>query len=93
VQRAPEPGNRGAPVIVDGLLAPLLSAVRTVLGWLPTGAPLDVGVVDTVWAAARQFDSLVPIMGPLVAMLGLLSALAGFLVVRVVLVVWNLIYP
>ncbi len=80
-------------MVIDKLLAPLLAAVQTAIGWLPDGQPLDIGPLETVWTAARQFDSLIPIMGPLVAMLGLLSAVGGFLLVRLVLVIWNLIYP
>lgn len=83
----------GETVVVDALLGPLVLAVTAVLSWLPVGQALAIGPVESVWTAVRQFDSLIPVLGPLTAMLGLLGVLAGFLVVRVVLVLWNLIYP
>lgn len=80
-------------MVTDALLAPLLAAVQLVVGWLPDGDPVSVPGLGPVWLAVAQVDSLVPVMGPLVAMLGLLSAVVVFLVVRLVLVVWNLVYP
>lgn len=80
-------------MIVDALLTPLVMAVTAVLSWLPVGAAMAIGPVEAVWMGVRKFDSLIPVLGPLTAMLGLLGVLAGFLVVRVVLVLWNLIYP
>jgi hypothetical protein len=80
-------------VITDALLAPILSAVQTLIGWLPGGQPLSIGPIDALWTAVRQFDSLVPVMGPVVAMLTLLTAVVAFVIVRLVLTVWNLIWP
>jgi hypothetical protein len=80
-------------VITDALLSPLLAVVSAVVDMLPTGTPLSIGPVSTLWTAVRQFDSLVPVMGPLTAMLGILSAVVAFVVVRLVLTVWNLIWP
>ena len=80
-------------MLIDAIVGPLLAAVTGVLAWLPVGQPMEIGPVEAVWLGVRQFDSLVPVLGPVKAMLGLLSVLAGFLVVRVVLVLWNLIYP
>ena len=80
-------------MITDALLAPLLAVVQTVVNLLPTGSPLSIGPVDALWTAVRQADSLVPVMGPLVAMLGVLAAAIAFVIVRLVLTVWNLIWP
>jgi hypothetical protein len=54
---------------------------------------LSIGPIDALWTAVRQFDSLVPVMGPVVAMLTLLTAVVAFVIVRLVLTVWNLIWP
>lgn len=80
-------------MIVDLALSPFLAAVEFLVGLLPTGQALPIGPVASVWSAVAQFDSFIPVMGPLVAMLGVLSAVAVFIVVRLVLTVWNLIYP
>lgn len=80
-------------MVTDAVLAPLLAMVQAVVGWLPEGQPLTVAPIDSVWLAIAQVDSLVPIMGPLIAMLGVLSAVVVFIAVRLVLTVWNLIYP
>ncbi|WP_263118596.1 hypothetical protein [Cellulomonas sp. RIT-PI-Y] len=80
-------------MVTDAILAPLLAVVQWVVDMLPTGEPLSLGPVDGLWTAVRQFDSLIPVMGPVVVMLGLLSAVVAFVVVRLILTVWNLIYP
>lgn len=80
-------------MIVDAILAPLLAAVSWALGLLPEGAPLDLPTLSPLWSAVSMLDSIVPIIGPLTVMLGLLSFGAVFVVVRLVLTVWNLIYP
>lgn len=80
-------------MVTDAILAPLLAVVQWVVDMLPTGQSLSLGPVDGLWTAVRQFDSLIPVMGPVVVMLGLLSAVVAFVVVRLILTVWNLIYP
>ncbi|MEN1974662.1 hypothetical protein AAHH18_06025 [Cellulomonas sp. P4] len=80
-------------MITDALLAPILAAVQWVVDLLPEGQALNIGPVEVAWKAVRQADSLVPIMGPTVAMLGLLSAVVVFVIVRLLLTVWNLIWP
>jgi len=40
-----------------------------------------------------KVDSLVPIAGPLAAAVGVLSVVLAFIVVRLALTVWNLIWP
>ncbi len=41
----------------------------------------------------RGFDSIVPVMPLITLMLGLLAFGAIFVLVRIVLTIWNLIYP
>lgn len=80
-------------MIIDALFAPVLAAITAVVNLLPTGTAFEVGPVEAVWSAVRQVDSLVPVMGPLMAMLALLTAAVGFIALRLVLTLWNLIYP
>lgn len=80
-------------MLVDALMGPLVQVVNAMMNLLPIGHAMAIGPVEAVWMGVRKFDSLVPVLGPLTAMLALLGVLAGFLVVRVVLVLWNLIYP
>lgn len=80
-------------MVIDALLAPLLAAVASVVDLLPAGAPLPLPSAAPVWSLVQQVDSLIPIMGPLTVMLGVLSFVLVFVGVRLVLTVWNLIYP
>lgn len=80
-------------MITDALLAPLLAAVDMIIGWLPAGQALDLPNIDAVWNAIATLDSLIPIIGPLMVMLGLLAVGVVFVIVRLALTVWNLIYP
>lgn len=80
-------------MITDALLAPLVAIVETVLGWLPAGQPLDLPPLGGLWNALAVLDSIVPVMGLVQMMLGLLTFGITFVLVRLVLTVWNLIYP
>lgn len=80
-------------MVVDALLAPLLSVVEWVLGLLPAGKALPLPNLTALWNLVAVADSIIPIMGPLLVGLGLLAFGAVFVVVRIVLTVWNLIYP
>lgn len=80
-------------MITDAIVAPLLAVVSWVVGKLPAGAPLSLPSLSGVWDVVRQVDSLVPIWGPLQVMLAVLALGAVFIVVRLVLTVWNLIWP
>lgn len=80
-------------MIVDWLLAPLIAAVQWAVDRLPDGHALDLPDLDALWDQVRGLDSLVPVLGVVQVMLGLLAFAAVFVVVRLVLTVWNLIYP
>lgn len=79
-------------MVIDLLLAPILSAVEWVVGLLPA-ASLTVPAIDQAVAKLAEVNSLVPIAPGLQAAVGLLSLLGVFLLVRAILVVWNLIWP
>lgn len=74
----------------------LISFVTTIAGWilelLPTGnlnLPTPQPLVDVL----GRVDSLVPIAGPLTAAILVLSAVVAFIAVRLILMLWNLIWP
>lgn len=80
-------------MITDALLSPLIAAVRSVLELLPVGTAPNLPSLQPVWDLIGGLDSLVPIVGPLLFMLGLLSGVVVFVTVRLVLTLWNLIWP
>lgn len=80
-------------MVTDALLAPLLALVGKVLGWLPDGSSLPLPSLAPLMTVIGQVDSLVPIAGPLYLICTLLAAGAVFVLVRLLLTVWNLIYP
>jgi hypothetical protein len=102
-QRAPD-GSRAADagdpsswaavgvVITDALLNAAMAVWDFVMGLLPSGhldMPDPGGVADVLGGV----DSLVPILGPLAVAMTILGALVTFLIVRVILVVINIIWP
>lgn len=80
-------------MVIDWLLAPILDAMNAAVGSLPTGQPLSLPAIDVLWSQLRGLDSLIPVMGPITVMLGVLAAGVVFVAVRLVLTVWHLIYP
>jgi len=80
-------------MVLDFLLNPILNAAEAVTGRMPQGQPLTLPSLDGLWSQLRGFDSLVPVMGPLSLMLGLLALGVVFVAARLVLTVWNLIWP
>lgn len=80
-------------MITDRILGLLAALLETVTAPLPRGSALQLPSLDSFWNALAGIDSLIPILGPITAGLTLLGALGAFLLVRLVLVVWNLIYP
>ncbi len=80
-------------MITDAILVPVFEAVAYVMGLLPRGGSLPLPPLTPLWTVLAQVESLVPIMGPLYAGLGLLSAAVVFVTVRLVLVAWNLVWP
>lgn len=80
-------------MITDAVLAPIIAAVRYFIGLLPTGQPLQLPSLGPVWDLIARVDSLVPILGPLQVMLAVLALGAVFIVVRLGLTLWNLIWP
>lgn len=80
-------------MVTDFFLGLILSAVETVVGWLPDGVALDLPVIDSMVAWIQDLNSVIPV-GPVIqAGVALLSLLGVFLAVRLVLTVWNLIWP
>jgi hypothetical protein len=80
-------------MIVDAIAAPILAIVQWALGLLPRGEALPLPDSSGLWELLAGFDSLVPIWPVLYAGLGLLSAAVVFVTIRIVLTVWNLIWP
>lgn len=79
-------------MIVDAVLALLLSVVETIFGWLPEAPTLDLGPISGFAQLIGQIDSLIPIL-PIVGLaFGMLSALVIFLLIRLVLVVVNIVW-
>lgn len=79
-------------MIVDALVAAVLGIWNFTTGLLPTGnlpLPSPAGLATVL----AQLDSLVPILGPLSLALTILAALAAFIVVRLILVVVNIVWP
>jgi hypothetical protein len=74
----------------------LATAANAILGpvldLLPEGH-LSLPSASPVAAALVNIDKVVPILGPLALAATVLSAVVGFITVRLVLTVWNLIYP
>lgn len=70
---------------VEALVSPVLDLLPQDHLSLPSPAPV-VTVLGTM-------NAIIPIAGPLTLAAGLLSAVVAFVGVRLVLVVWNLIYP
>jgi len=80
-------------MVTDWLVGLILDAVNAALDLLPVGQAPALPSLAPVWNLLGGIDSLVPILGPLTFMLGLLGLAVVFLLVRLVLVVWNLVWP
>lgn len=80
-------------MLTDLLLAPLIEAVNAAVDRLPAGQAPNLPDPAGWWSQLQGLDSLVPIMGPLVFMLGLLGLVVVFVAARLILTVWNLIWP
>lgn len=79
-------------MVTDALIAPFLYTLEYLIGLIPNWSPNFGGVeAITVWIA--RVDSLVPIAGPLNVMLGVLAFGVVFVLVRLVLTLWNLVWP
>lgn len=80
-------------MVTDFFLGLILSAVEAVVGLLPEGQPLDIPAIDSMVSWIQDLNSVIPV-GPVIqAAVALLSLLGVFLAVRLVLTVWNLIWP
>lgn len=79
-------------MVTDAILNPILLAVEWFVNLIPVWSPSfgSAGAI-AVWIA--RVDSLIPIAGPLNAMLGVLSFGLVFVLVRIGITVWNLIWP
>jgi hypothetical protein len=80
-------------MVTDFVLAPLIAVVKAALNALPAGSAPSLPSIAPLWTSLAGFDSLVPIGGPLAFMLGLLALGVAFVALRLVLTLWNLIYP
>lgn len=86
------PGEHGCGVITDALLDAALAVWNFAVGLLPTGhlaLPSPDGLADVLGG----LDSMVPILAPIQLGLTILAAVLVFITVRVILVVWNIVYP
>jgi hypothetical protein len=80
-------------MVTDAILRPLLSVVDFAFGLLPRAAPMALPGGGALAQQLAGLDSLIPIGGPLRIALGILSAVVVFMLVRLILTVWNLIWP
>lgn len=80
-------------MVTDSILAPLLAVVARVLNLLPDGTAFTLPAISGLWDWLLDFNTLIPVYGPVVAMLTVLSAVVVFVTVRLILTIWNLIYP
>ncbi|MCR6703404.1 MAG: hypothetical protein NVV66_01460 [Cellulomonas sp.] len=78
-------------MITDALLAPLVALVHWIAGFLPVGDPLSPNGLTDVRAALAALNTLVPISEVLTVLVTLMSAVGIFLVVRLVVWLWNLV--
>lgn len=79
-------------MIVDAILGPLLAAAAWVLDFLPDGSPLDLPGWGGATTMLAKINSVLPI-GPVIGVaIALLSALAVFIVVRLILVIINIVW-
>lgn len=79
-------------MVTDALLRPLLGVLQWVIDTLPVWSP-NFGSVSAIVVWIGRVDSLVPIAGPLSVMLGVLAFGVVFVLVRMVLLAWNLVWP
>lgn len=79
-------------MVTDALISPFLYTVEYLIGLIPEYSP-DFGAVDSIVVWVARVDSLIPIAGPLSVMLGVLALGVVFVIVRLALTVWNLIWP
>lgn len=79
-------------MITDALLSFAGWLAGVVGGILPDGH-LSLPAVGGVTTWIAKVDSLVPVTGVLSVALGVLAAVVLFVTVRLVLVVWNLVWP
>jgi hypothetical protein len=83
----------GVGVITDALARWLAALLAPILDALPDGAPLPLPSFAVVGSTLGAINALLPISGPLQAAVALLGAGVVFVAVRLVLVVWNLLWP
>ena len=79
-------------MVTDAILSPLLGLVEWVLALLPS-APVTVPGAGPMLLWVGRVDSLVPIAEALTFAAGLGAVAIVFVVVRLVLTVWNLVWP
>ncbi len=80
-------------MITDAILTVLSAVVGFLTSALPDGQPLTLPGASGLASAVGKVDSLVPIAGPMQALLGVMAAALVFVAVRLVLVIWNLLWP
>lgn len=79
-------------MVTDALISPILAIVEWVVGLIPEYSP-DFGGVSSVVVWIARLDMLIPIAQPLTVMLGVLSGVLVFVLGRLVLTLWNLVWP
>ena len=79
-------------MVTDAVLGPLFVLAEWVLAQLPS-APVTVPGAGAMLLWVGRVDSLVPIAEPLTFAAGLGAVAVVFVVIRLVLTMWNLVWP
>lgn len=79
-------------MITDAVLA-LAGWVGTFVAGLLPSDHLTLPPLGGITSAIAKADSLLPVSGILTAALGVLAAVVVFVLIRLTLTVWNLIWP
>lgn len=61
--------------------------------FLPDSGHLSLPVVGPLGEFLGKLDTLIPILGPLQLAMTVLSAVVAFVALRVLLTLWNLVWP
>lgn len=80
-------------MVTDLFLGWILGAVETVVGLLPTATLGTLPALTEFMGWVSDVNTLIPVAPLLQTFVVIISGLVIFVVVRVVLLVWNLIWP
>lgn len=80
-------------MITDALLHALTLAILGFTSLLPQSSGWALPDLEPVWGPIRKMNSLLPIGDQLVAVIAVLAVVGVFVLVRLLLVLWNAIWP